>query len=85
MMMIGDVILLWNERRCVYLMLGYTGLKYSSPTLASAMSNLTPAFTFIFALLFGYFIFLRNPSSIKFDFDYFQFLSGYLTYVTESN
>lgn len=59
-MMIGDVILLWNERRCVYLMLGYTGLKYSSPTLASAMSNLTPAFTFIFALLFGYFIFLRT-------------------------
>ncbi|CAN6876271.1 unnamed protein product [Brassica oleracea var. botrytis] len=38
---------------CVYLMLGYTGIKYSSPTLASAMSNLTPAFTFIFALLFG--------------------------------
>ncbi|XP_010425589.1 PREDICTED: WAT1-related protein At5g40210-like [Camelina sativa] len=38
---------------CVYLMLGYTGIKYSSPTLASAMSNLTPAFTFIFAILFG--------------------------------
>ncbi|KAL1188581.1 WAT1-related protein [Cardamine amara subsp. amara] len=38
---------------CVYLMLGYTGIKYSSPTLASAMSNLTPAFTFLFALLFG--------------------------------
>ncbi|KAL0737706.1 hypothetical protein Bca4012_013916 [Brassica carinata] len=53
MMMVGDVTLLWNERRCVYLMLGYTGIKYSSPTLASAMSNLTPAFTFIFALLFG--------------------------------
>uniref|UniRef100_A0A1J3E7G6 WAT1-related protein n=1 Tax=Noccaea caerulescens TaxID=107243 RepID=A0A1J3E7G6_NOCCA len=34
-------------------MLGYTGIKYSSPTLASAMSNLTPAFTFLFALLFG--------------------------------
>ena len=43
--------------RCVYLMLGYTGIKYSSPTLASAMSNLTPAFTFLFALLFGYFLF----------------------------
>ncbi|KAL9293011.1 unnamed protein product [Arabidopsis thaliana] len=42
---------------CVYLMLGYTGIKYSSPTLASAMSNLTPAFTFLFALLFGYFLF----------------------------
>ncbi|XP_010502813.1 PREDICTED: LOW QUALITY PROTEIN: WAT1-related protein At5g40210 [Camelina sativa] len=38
---------------CVYLMLGYTGIKYSSPTLASTMSNLTPAFTFIFAILFG--------------------------------
>ncbi|TYJ47173.1 hypothetical protein E1A91_A02G170000v1 [Gossypium mustelinum] len=30
----------------------YKGIAYSSPTLASAMSNLGPAFTFILALLF---------------------------------
>ncbi|XP_021912323.1 WAT1-related protein At3g28050-like [Carica papaya] len=32
--------------------LGFTGINYSSPTLASAISNLTPAFTFILAVLF---------------------------------
>lgn len=32
--------------------MGYTGIKYSSPTLASAISNLTPAFTFILAIIF---------------------------------
>ncbi|KAI4389077.1 hypothetical protein MLD38_001341 [Melastoma candidum] len=32
--------------------LGYTGIDFSSPTLASAISNLTPAFTFVLALLF---------------------------------
>ncbi|XP_019055077.1 PREDICTED: WAT1-related protein At5g40240-like isoform X1 [Nelumbo nucifera] len=30
----------------------YTGINYSSPTLASAMSNLIPAFTFILAIIF---------------------------------
>lgn len=30
---------------------GTTGIEYSSPTLSSAMSNLTPAFTFLFAVL----------------------------------
>ncbi|GMY13441.1 WAT1-related protein At5g40240-like [Fagus crenata] len=30
---------------------GYKGIEYSSPTLASAMSNLTPAFTFILAVI----------------------------------
>ncbi|XP_057982832.1 WAT1-related protein At5g40230-like [Malania oleifera] len=33
-------------------LLGYKGIEYSSPTLASAMSNLTPAFTFILAICF---------------------------------
>ncbi|XVF58119.1 hypothetical protein PTKIN_Ptkin07bG0037300 [Pterospermum kingtungense] len=32
--------------------MGYTGISYSSPTLASAISNLTPAFTFILAIIF---------------------------------
>ncbi|XP_041006227.1 WAT1-related protein At5g40230-like [Juglans microcarpa x Juglans regia] len=31
---------------------GYKGIEYSSPTLASAVSNLTPAFTFILAVIF---------------------------------
>ncbi|XP_022739811.1 WAT1-related protein At3g28050-like [Durio zibethinus] len=31
---------------------GYTGINYSSPTLASAISSLTPAFTFILAIIF---------------------------------
>ncbi|XP_037491574.1 WAT1-related protein At5g40240 isoform X2 [Jatropha curcas] len=33
-------------------LIGYKGIKYSSPTMASAMSNLTPAWTFLFAVLF---------------------------------
>ncbi|KAF8009853.1 hypothetical protein BT93_J0744 [Corymbia citriodora subsp. variegata] len=32
--------------------LGYVGISMSSPTLGSAISNLTPALTFIFAILF---------------------------------
>ncbi|XP_076896254.1 WAT1-related protein At5g40230-like [Bidens hawaiensis] len=31
---------------------GYVGIKYSSPTLSSVMSNLAPAFTFILAFIF---------------------------------
>lgn len=31
---------------------GYIGLKYSSPTLSSIMSNLSPAFTFVLAFFF---------------------------------
>lgn len=31
---------------------GYVGIKYSSPTLSSVMSNLAPAFTFILAFFF---------------------------------
>ncbi|KAL2523370.1 WAT1-related protein [Forsythia ovata] len=33
--------------------LGYKGIDYSNPTLGSAMSNLTPATTFVLAILFG--------------------------------
>ncbi|CAN1272751.1 WAT1-related protein At3g28050 [Linum perenne] len=32
--------------------MGYTGINYSSPTLDSAISNITPAFTFILAVAF---------------------------------
>nr|XP_016470812.1 PREDICTED: WAT1-related protein At3g28050-like isoform X2 [Nicotiana tabacum] len=32
--------------------MGYTGINYSSPTLASAISNLVPAFTFVLAVIF---------------------------------
>ncbi|KAL4653529.1 hypothetical protein ACB092_01G310300 [Castanea dentata] len=31
---------------------GYKGIEYSSPTLASAISNLSPAFTYILAVIF---------------------------------
>ncbi|KAJ9564812.1 hypothetical protein OSB04_000778 [Centaurea solstitialis] len=37
---------------CTSQVMGYTGIIYSSPTLASAISNLVPAFTFILAVLF---------------------------------
>ncbi|CAI9111077.1 OLC1v1011212C2 [Oldenlandia corymbosa var. corymbosa] len=33
-------------------MLGFKGIEYSSPTMASSMSNLTPAITFALAVLF---------------------------------
>ncbi|XP_021742037.1 WAT1-related protein At3g28050-like isoform X2 [Chenopodium quinoa] len=43
----------------------YIGLRYSSPTLASAISNLTLAFTFIVAIIFRMEILnLRSQSSI---------------------
>ncbi|KAH0969325.1 hypothetical protein GBA52_028780 [Prunus armeniaca] len=38
---------------------GYKGLNYSSPTLSSAMSNLTPAFTFILAVFFRFHLSFR--------------------------
>ncbi|KAE9620052.1 hypothetical protein Lal_00040379 [Lupinus albus] len=36
---------------CSSQILGYAGIKYSSPTLSSAISNLVPAFTFILAVI----------------------------------
>ncbi|WCJ20929.1 nodulin MtN21 /EamA-like transporter family protein [Euphorbia peplus] len=33
-------------------LMGYKGIKYSTPTMASVMSNLMPAWTFMFAVLF---------------------------------
>uniref|UniRef100_A0A1J3H4K9 WAT1-related protein n=2 Tax=Noccaea caerulescens TaxID=107243 RepID=A0A1J3H4K9_NOCCA len=44
---------------------GYNGIKYSSPTLSSAMSNVNPAFTFILAVVFRMEkISLRKESSV---------------------
>ncbi|KAG5002196.1 hypothetical protein JHK87_023268 [Glycine soja] len=44
---------------------GYKGLKYTSPTLASALSNLIPAFTFILAIIFRMEkVALRSPSTM---------------------
>ncbi|XP_024928632.2 WAT1-related protein At3g28050-like isoform X2 [Ziziphus jujuba] len=40
------------SRRSSSQIMGYTGINYSSPTLASAISNLVPAFTFILAVIF---------------------------------
>lgn len=40
--------------RCTSQIMGYTGINYSSPTLASAISNLVPAFTFILAIIFRF-------------------------------
>lgn len=39
---------------CSSQIMGYTGINFSSPTLASAISNLVPAFTFLFAILFRF-------------------------------
>jgi drug/metabolite transporter (DMT)-like permease len=36
----------------MYVITGYIGIEYSSPTLASAISNITPALTFILAIIF---------------------------------
>lgn len=44
---------LW-EGRSVGQICGYKGIEYSSATLASAMSNLTPAFIFILAVIFRF-------------------------------
>ncbi|XP_031261537.1 WAT1-related protein At5g40240-like [Pistacia vera] len=38
---------------CLARIFSYKEIAYSSPTLASAMSNLTPAFTFILAVIFS--------------------------------
>ncbi|KAI8528359.1 hypothetical protein RHMOL_Rhmol12G0143600 [Rhododendron molle] len=52
------------HRYCVQMCL-YLGIQLSSPTLASALTNLTPAFTFILARISGY-IFL-SPRMEKLD------------------
>ncbi|KAI3824017.1 hypothetical protein L1987_05464 [Smallanthus sonchifolius] len=37
---------------CLYQVLAFEGIYYSSPTMASAISNLTPAYTFLIAVAF---------------------------------
>ncbi|KAA8548067.1 hypothetical protein F0562_004672 [Nyssa sinensis] len=49
---IGSKIFFLGLIGCTSQIMGYTGINYSSPTLASAISNLVPAFTFIFAIIF---------------------------------
>ncbi|KAJ9564810.1 hypothetical protein OSB04_000776 [Centaurea solstitialis] len=39
-------------RLCLFQVLLYVGIDYSSPTMASATSNLAPAFTFLIAVIF---------------------------------
>ncbi|KAK2365643.1 WAT1-related protein [Trifolium repens] len=45
-------IVLLGAIGCSSQILGYIGINYSSPTLASAISNLVPAFTFMLAVTF---------------------------------
>ncbi|XP_010450713.1 PREDICTED: WAT1-related protein At5g40210-like isoform X1 [Camelina sativa] len=54
-----------NCNRSAFQIAGYNGIKYSSPTLSSAMSNVNPAFTFILAVIFRMEnISLREKSSV---------------------
>ncbi|KAL1205546.1 WAT1-related protein [Cardamine amara subsp. amara] len=49
----------------VFQIVGYNGIKYSSPTLSSAMSNVTPAFTFVLAVFYRMeTISIRKESSV---------------------
>ncbi|KAL5793132.1 hypothetical protein ACOSP7_001726 [Xanthoceras sorbifolium] len=52
---------------CASQIVGLKGINYSSPTLASAISNLTPAFTFILAIIFRMekFTFKKQSSQAK--------------------
>ncbi|KAF3958325.1 hypothetical protein CMV_016756 [Castanea mollissima] len=52
--------LVFTFRLFVSQLCGYIGIEYSSPTLASAISNLTPAFTFILAVIFRFLFFLKS-------------------------
>ncbi|XP_016470813.1 WAT1-related protein At5g40240 isoform X1 [Nicotiana tabacum] len=44
---------------CLLQVLAYTGIKYSSPTLAAALGNLLPGFTFLLAIIFSLFAIFR--------------------------
>ncbi|XP_058179970.1 WAT1-related protein At5g40210-like [Rhododendron vialii] len=51
---LGSIILLpFVLSRSLAQMLESTGVKYSSPNLSSAMSNLIPIFTYVLAILFS--------------------------------
>ncbi|KAI7757077.1 hypothetical protein M8C21_028477 [Ambrosia artemisiifolia] len=39
-------------RVCLYEILGYVGVFYSSPTMASVVGNMAPGFTFLIAVFF---------------------------------
>lgn len=49
---------------CLLQVCAYAGIDYSSPTLAAALGNLIPAFTFLFAIIFRMETFdIRKPTS----------------------
>ncbi|KAK6931089.1 EamA domain [Dillenia turbinata] len=51
--LLGKISLLGFSGCCTQIFMT-TGIKYSSPTFAAVMTDLTPAFTFILAILFGF-------------------------------
>lgn len=75
---IQSKIFLLGLTGCTSQIMGYTGINYSSPTLASAVSNLVPAFTFILAILFRFCLF--PPFSPSFFF--FFFFAPYYLHAT---
>ncbi|KAF5755096.1 putative EamA domain-containing protein [Helianthus annuus] len=52
---------------CLLQVCAYAGINYSSPTLAAALGNLIPAFTFLFAIMFRIekFDIRKSPSQAK--------------------
>ncbi len=53
----------------------YKGLEYSSPTLASAIGNLSPAFTFILAVIFRFSLPNSHQQSHSGHFEYVAIVS----------
>ena len=67
------------EGRFVAWLSGYIGIEYSSRTLASAVSNFIPAFTFILAVIFRFIFFLSFFFFIIFLF-FFIFLLFFIIF-----
>jgi len=58
--------------RSTYLITGFIGIEYSNPTLASAISNINPAITFILAIIFRFYF---NPFTF-FSYNYELLISN---------
>ncbi|KAK3018282.1 hypothetical protein RJ639_003550, partial [Escallonia herrerae] len=52
-LMLLPFFIIHSHRICVVQVCSYAGINYSSPTLAAAMGNLIPAFTFLLAIIFS--------------------------------